>query len=207
MGCMSSKRYVSPTICSDSSSTTVQRKPPPIEKTLTCTLEELCYGGIRKFKITRDLISDIGVIVQEEILTIDIKPGWKKGTKITFEGKGNEKPGILPADIIFTIDEKRHDLFERLGDDLMLIVEIPLVEALTETSITVPLLGEGEEMELPFGDTIIYPGYEKTITDLGMPKSKDTGRGDLKLKFRVQFPEELSDQQRSEFVSILEDCS
>ncbi|XP_027349781.1 dnaJ homolog subfamily B member 13-like isoform X4 [Abrus precatorius] len=30
----------------------------------------------------------------EEILTIEIKPGWKKGTKITFPEKGNEQRGI-----------------------------------------------------------------------------------------------------------------
>ncbi|MFQ6669564.1 hypothetical protein Gotur_034766 [Gossypium turneri] len=29
---------------------------------------------------------------ESEILTIDVKPGWKKGTKITFPDKGNEQP-------------------------------------------------------------------------------------------------------------------
>ncbi|XP_027346258.1 dnaJ homolog subfamily B member 13-like isoform X5 [Abrus precatorius] len=31
----------------------------------------------------------------EEILTINVKPGWKKGTKITFPEKGNEQPNAL----------------------------------------------------------------------------------------------------------------
>ncbi|GAA0141221.1 chaperone [Lithospermum erythrorhizon] len=204
---MPSKQYGAPIIYSHSTST-VRRKPPPIEKNLACTLEELCFGGVKKIKITRDVISNLGVMVQEEILTINIKPGWKKGTKITFEGKGDERPGTLPADITFIIDEKRHHLFKRLGNDLMLGVEIPLVQSLTGCTITVPLLGEGEEMELSFDDTILYPGYEKIIPDQGMPKPKGNGsRGDLRLQFLVEFPEELSDEQRSEFVSILEECS
>ncbi|KAA8536551.1 hypothetical protein F0562_029029 [Nyssa sinensis] len=144
---------------------------------------------------------------KEEILKIKVKPGWKKGTKITFEGKGDERPGTLPADIIFVIDEKRHPLFKREGDDLELGVEISLVDALTGCTITVPLLG-GEEMTLSLDD-IIYPGYEKIVSGQGMPKPKELGkRGDLRLKFLVEFPAELSDEQRSDTLSILAaDCS
>lgn len=145
------------------------------------------------------------IVQEEEILKIKIKPGWKKGTKITFEGKGDERPGTLPADIIFIIDEKRHPIFKREGDDLELGVEVPLVQALTGCTITVPLLG-GEKMTLSFED-IIFPGYEKIIPGQGMPISKEGGRrGDLRLKFLVGFPSELSDEQLSDVISILNDC-
>lgn len=139
-------------------------------------------------------------------MTIGVKPGWKKGTKITFEGKGDEKPGHLPADIIFVIDEKTHPVFIREGDDLELGVEVPLVQALTGCTITIPILG-GETMNLSF-DEILYPGYEKIIPGQGMPKSKQEGvRGDLRLKFLVDFPTELTDEQRSEVLNILNECS
>ncbi|XP_027340417.1 dnaJ homolog subfamily B member 13-like isoform X4 [Abrus precatorius] len=36
----------------------------------------------------------------EEILTINVKPGWKKGTKITFPEKGNEQPNISLAEAL-----------------------------------------------------------------------------------------------------------
>ncbi|XP_061341532.1 uncharacterized protein LOC133287868 isoform X6 [Gastrolobium bilobum] len=36
----------------------------------------------------------------EEILTIEIKPGWKKGTKITFPEKGNEQPNVSLAEAL-----------------------------------------------------------------------------------------------------------
>ncbi|KAK4424388.1 protein SIS1 [Sesamum alatum] len=184
----------------------VRKKPKPIEKKLECTLEELCLGCVKKINITRDAISSSGLIVQEEeMLSIKVNPGWTKGTKIIVEGKGDERPGTLPADIIFNIEEKIHPMFQREGDDLELGVEIPLVQALTGCKISVPLLGGGE---IPLSiDDIIYPGYEKIIPGQGMPKSKEEGRrGDLRLKFLVGFPDELSDEQRSEVVSILE-CS
>lgn len=134
-----------------------------------------------------------------------MKPGWKKGTKISFEGKGDQRPGYLPADIIFSIEEKRHPLFKRRGDDLEIAVEIPLVQALTGCTLSVPLLG-GEEMQVPF-EEIIFPGYEKAIPGQGMPNPKvNSKRGDLRLKFFVEFPYELDDEQRSEIRSILEGC-
>lgn len=146
------------------------------------------------------------IVPEEEILKINVKPGWKKGTKIMFEGKGDEKPGYLPADIVFLIDEKRHPLFERDGDNLEVVLEIPLVSALTGCSFSVPLLG-GEKMTLTVDD-IIHPGYEKVIRGQGMPNSKvQDRRGDLKIKFLIDFPTELSDEERTEAVSILQDCS
>ncbi|XP_059454518.1 uncharacterized protein LOC132184782 [Corylus avellana] len=179
-------------------------KPPPIEKKLECTLEELYYGCKRKIKITREVATNTGKITQEEeLLTIKVKPGWKKGTKITFEGMGNKRAGASPADIIFVIVEKRHPLFRREGDDLELAVEIPLLKALTGCTLSIPLLG-GEKMSLTIDD-IICPGYEKIIDAKGMPCSKEQGkRGSLIIKFLVQFPTELTDEQRSDILGILE---
>jgi len=47
------------------------------------------------------------IIIFFQILKIEVKSRWRKGTKITFEGVGDEKPGYLPADIVFLIDEKK----------------------------------------------------------------------------------------------------
>ncbi|KDP38849.1 hypothetical protein JCGZ_05006 [Jatropha curcas] len=186
------------------SQSTARRTPPPIEKKLECSLEELCRGCIKKVKITRSFLRNGIIDQEEEVLKIRVQPGWKKGTKITFEGKGDEKPGYHPADIILVVEEKRHPLFEREGDDLELALKIPLVKALTGCSISVPLLG-GEKMCLSFDD-IIYPGFEKVIRGQGMPTTEEGKRGDLRIKFFVEFPIELSDEQRTQASSILQDC-
>ncbi|KAF2319801.1 hypothetical protein GH714_019093 [Hevea brasiliensis] len=172
------------------SQSTARRKPPPIERKLECTLEELCHGCIKKIKITRNVITTARM---------------EERNKITFEGKGDERPGYHPADLILLIDEKRHPLFEREGDDLDYGLEIPLVQALTGCTISVPLLG-GERMCLSFDD-VIYPGYEKVIRGQGMPTKEEGKRGDLHIKFLVEFPLELTDEQRIEASSILQDCS
>lgn len=145
-------------------------------------------------------------VKHEEMLSINVEPGWKKGTKITFEGMGNEVPRIYAADITFIIAEKKHPIFGRDGDDLELTIEIPLVKALTGCSLPIPLLG-GEKMELKI-DEVIHPGYEKIITGQGMPTTKEAAsRGNLKVRFLINFPTELADEQRAAAVRILGDSS
>ena len=179
-------------------------KLPPIEKILECTLEELCFGCLKIITITRDIFTNTGGVTQEEEqLTINVEPGWKNGTKITFEGKGNLRPNSCQEDIIVYISEKRHKLFRREGDDLELCVEIPLLKALTGCTLSVPLLGE-EHMNLIIED-IIYPGYQKIIIDKGMPISTEPGkRGNLIIKFFVEFPTHLTRNQRSQVFAILQ---
>ncbi|MED6218795.1 hypothetical protein PIB30_029983 [Stylosanthes scabra] len=189
------------------SSSSGMLKPQPIEMIVECTLEQLYHGCKKKFKITRDVINHTGAIIQkEETVTLDVEPGWRTGTRVTFENFGNDRTD-LGQDIIFSIWEKKHQLFRREGDDLELVLEIPLVKALSGGTIPVPLLG-GEEMNLSFEQDIIYPGFEKVISGQGMPIFNDDNkdkRGDLRIKFLVEFPTYLTDQQRAEVVSVLKE--
>ena len=133
-----------------------------------------------------------------------MKPGWRNGTKITFDGMGNETPGTYPSDIIFVVTEKKHPLFRRDGEDLKLVKKVPLVKALAGWTLSVPLLG-GEKMSLEI-DEIIRPGFEKVIQGQGMPKLKEHGkRGDLRIEFQVEFPTELGDEKQADVSRISRD--
>jgi DnaJ homolog subfamily B member 4 len=135
-------------------------------------------------------------IVVEEILTIDIKPGWKKGTKITFPGKGHEAPHIIPADIVFVIDEKPHGLFTRDGNDLVMTQKISLAEALTGCTVDVPTL-DGRNLTVAINN-VIYPGYEEVVLREGMPIPKDPSKkGNLRIKFSIKFPSRLTSEQKA----------
>ena len=61
-----------------------------------CTLEELYKGSTRKMKIQRTITDASHQSMRvSEVLTIDVKPGWKSGTKITFPEKGERACSIL----------------------------------------------------------------------------------------------------------------
>ncbi|KAH0940104.1 hypothetical protein HID58_007565, partial [Brassica napus] len=182
---------------------TVPKKPPPVESKLPCSLEELYTGSTRKMKISRTIVDANGRQAQEtEVLTIVVKPGWKKGTKVKFPDKGNEQVNQLPADLVFVIDEKPHDLFKRDGNDLITSAKVTLAEAIGGTTVSIKTL---DGRNLPVGVTeIVSPGYELVVPGEGMPIAKEKGnRGDLKIKFDVQFPTRLSTDQKSALKRVL----
>jgi DnaJ family protein B protein 4 len=181
----------------------VQRKAPPLENNLPCSLEDLYKGTTRKMKISRDIVDISGKSVKvEEILTINIKPGWKKGTKITFPEKGNEQPGVIPSDIIFIIDEKPHNVFTRDGNDLVTTQRISLADALTGYTVHLTTL-DGRNLTIPVTN-IISPDYEEVVPREGMPIPKDpTRKGNLRIKFNIKFPARLTTEQKSGIKRLL----
>jgi DnaJ family protein B protein 4 len=141
----------------------------------------------------------------EEILLIDIKPGWKKGTKITFQGKGNHLPGSRPTDLIFVVKETPHVLFKRDGRDLVMTQKISLLEALVGTTLNITTL-DGREIMVKVTD-IVTPQYEKVVSDEGMPRKDPSRKGKLRIKFHIEYPSMLTSQQKLEVRRILRNAA
>ncbi|RDX93814.1 DnaJ-like subfamily B member 4 [Mucuna pruriens] len=179
------------------------RKAPPIENKLPCTLEEIYRGTTKKMKISREIADASGKTMPvEEILTINVKPGWKKGTKITFPEKGNEQPNVTPADLVFIIDEKPHGVFSRDGNDLVVTQKISLAEALTGYTVHLTTL-DGRNLTIPI-NTVIHPNYEEVVPREGMPLPKDPSKkGNLRIKFNIKFPTRLTEEQKAGIRKLL----
>lgn len=79
-------------------------------------------------KISRKRLNPDGrtLRTEDKILTIEIKRGWKEGTKITFPREGDETPSTIPADIVFVIKDKPHAHFRREGSDIVYPVRVSL---------------------------------------------------------------------------------
>jgi DnaJ family protein B protein 4 len=123
----------------------------------------------------------------EDVLTVNVKPGWKKGTKITFPEKGNQQPCQIPADLVFLIDEKPHHTFVRDGDDLITIQKINLSDALVGLTVTLTA-PDYRILNIPCY-VVIRPDFEKTIKKEGMPMYREPGKkGNLILRFEIKFP-------------------
>ncbi|CAA7410181.1 unnamed protein product [Spirodela intermedia] len=173
------------------------RKAEPIERYLSCSLEELFNGTTKKMKITRLILDASGrTLPVDEILPVDIRRGWKKGTRITFPEKGDEALDFVPADIVFIIDEKPHGVFTREDNDLVFTKRISLAEALTGFTVRLTTL-DGRELAVDVDD-VVHPGYEKVVAGEGMPVGKDSSRrGNLRIRFVTVFPAKLTATQKS----------
>ncbi|XAR50100.1 hypothetical protein NMG60_11004334 [Bertholletia excelsa] len=185
------------------SASAAPRKAAPVENTLPCSLEELYKGAKKKMKISRTIADAFSRIRNvEEILTIEIRPGWKKGTKITFPEKGNQDPGVIPADLIFVVDEKPHAVYKRDGNDLVTNQEISLLDALTGKILELTTL-DGRTLTIPVTE-IVKPGDEVVVPNEGMPISKEPRKkGNLRIKFDVKYPSRLTTEQKSELRRVL----
>lgn len=149
---------------------------------------------------------------------IEVKPGWKKGTKITFAGKGNQQWNQLPADLVFVVDEKPHPVYRRDGNDLLAEVRVTLAQALGGTVVVLTALdgrelavdvgGGGEDEDDEDDAPVVCPGYELVLPGEGMPIAREPGRrGSLRIRFDVAFPERLTRRQRAEIKRALEDST
>ncbi|XP_001638784.2 dnaJ homolog subfamily B member 4 [Nematostella vectensis] len=171
---------------------------PPVEKELFVSLEELLTGTTKKLKIIKRVLNSNGhgTRSEEKILTVNVKKGWKAGTRITFPKEGDQKPGRIPADIVFTIKDKKHEHFTRDNDNnILYTVKISLRDALTgySSNITVPVPTlDHRVVNVPLND-IVKPGSKKRIKGEGLPLPKIPGqRMDMLVTFEVVFPSRLA---------------
>lgn len=185
------------------SSSRPTRKQPDTEVNLNLTLEELYTGVTKKLKITRNVTrADGGIERAAKVHEVVIKPGYKAGTKIRYNGAGSEAPGYAPGDVVFILQEKEHPRFKRVGNNLERLHRIPLADALAGTTITIPGIdGRSYRLDCP---EIITPKTVKTISGAGMPISKSPGeRGDLIVKFDIAFPAFLQTEKRVRLRELL----
>jgi len=175
-----------------------KKQDTTIERDLYLTLEEVFKGCTKKMKISRRVMNEDGHTssIRDKILTISVKPGWRAGTRITFPQEGDQGPNNIPADIVFVVKDKQHSVFQRDKDNIIYTAKVPLVDALTGLIIDVPTLDD-RLISIPVND-IVSAGYRKVVPGEGMPISKQSHtRGDLIIAFDIEFPQRLSQEQKT----------
>lgn len=172
-----------------------------VTKPLQLTLEELFKGTTKRMKIKRKVYTSGTMRQEERILEVQVKPGWKPGTKIKFAREGDEKPNGTVQDVHFIVEEKPHPLFKRTGDNLTTELELTLLEALTGFSKTIATI-DGKHLKITSINPV-QPGHEISYPGHGMPYSKDPSvRGDLIVICKVIFPSTISPEKKTALKQI-----
>jgi molecular chaperone DnaJ len=132
-------------------------------------------------------------------VTVKMPPGVADGMRVRLAGQGEVGPGGGPAgDLYVEVEESPHDVFTRDGVDLHCVLPLPMTAAALGTTVRLPTLVEGEELELD-----IEPGTQtgsvRTLRGKGMPRLRSTGRvdgwGDLVVHIEVLTPTKLDTRQ------------
>jgi DnaJ family protein A protein 2 len=140
---------------------------------------------------------------EKKVLEIYIPRGAREGERIVLEGEADQVPDQTPGDIVFTLVEEDHEIFQRAGDDLSAELNVTLAESLCGFSRVVlkHLDGRGIHLNHPQGK-VLRPGQILKVKGEGMPLKKSDAKGDLFLVVKIDFPEDGWNKDPAAFESL-----
>lgn len=141
---------------------------------------------------------------EQDDLTVEVVPGMADGQDILFFEQGEHVVDGDPGGLRFVIRAKKHPLFKRRGDDLLYTAHITLREALVGFEKTIQHL-DGHAVQLESA-SVVKPGQKVRIEGEGMPVFEQGNKfGNLYVTYVVDFPNQLSDQQKASIKDILKE--
>ena len=175
------------------------RKPTPITKTITITMEE-AYEGINKpIEIERWIHSNGVKKVEKEKIYVHIPSGIDNQEIIILKDKGNIMNENATGDIKIFVTVKNDTDFVRDGLNLIYKKKISLKEALIGFNFDVKHLSGKTYCINNNNGKIITPQYTKVIRNMGMRRERQHPAppitGNLIIVFDIIFPEELTEEQ------------
>jgi curved DNA-binding protein len=151
-----------------------------IEAEMEVSLEDAFHGTKKSFALNG------------RKLEVTIPKGVRDGQKIRLATQGGEGPAGR-GDLLIKIKVRPHPVYERRDDDLHVDVPVDYLTAALGGEVQVPTLTGRVTMKVPAGTS---SGRVFRLPGQGMPKLKDSGRGNLYAKVRVTMPEAASEKER-----------
>ena len=144
-----------------------------------------------------------GRVRSSRTITVKVPGGVATGNRIHLEAQGEVGPGGGTAgDLYVELSVAEHEVFSRKGDDLEMVVKVPMTAAALGTTVTIATL-EAERDDSDPADTSVevsvpagtQSGTRVVVTGKGIPRLRARGRGDLGITVLVQTPTRLDDRQ------------
>ena len=135
-----------------------------------------------------------GKVKRQKTLEVKIPAGIDGGMRIRSAGNGEPGTNGGPAgDLYIEIRLRKHDIFEREGDDLHCSVPISIVTAALGGEIDVPTLAGKAAIDIPEGT---QTGKQFRLRGKGIKGVRASYPGDLYCHIVVETPVKLSEHQR-----------
>ncbi|MEN5179586.1 molecular chaperone DnaJ [Comamonas testosteroni] len=135
-----------------------------------------------------------GRIKSQKTLEVNIPAGIDDGMRIRSAGNGEPgQNGGPPGDLYIEIRVRKHEVFERDGDDLHCEVPVSMVTAALGGEIEVPTLGGKAAIDIPEGT---QTGKQFRLRGKGIKGVRASYPGDLYVHIVVETPVKLTEHQR-----------
>jgi molecular chaperone DnaJ len=135
-----------------------------------------------------------GRVKKQKTLEVKIPAGIDDGMRI--RSAGNGEPGTNggpPGDLYIEIRMKKHEIFEREGDDLHCVVPVSMTRAALGGEIDVPTLAGNAVIDIPEGT---QAGKQFRLRGKGIKGVRSSYPGDLYCHIAVETPVKLTEHQR-----------
>ena len=133
-------------------------------------------------------------VAKEIKLNVKVPAGVDDGTRIRYGGEGDAgRFGGPGGDLYVVLSIRKHDFFERQGNDLHCVIPISFPQAALGAEIEMDGIDGPVSLKIPEGT---QNGKELRIRTRGVPHLNEKGRGDLIVKVMIQTPKKLSRAQR-----------
>jgi molecular chaperone DnaJ len=153
-----------------------------------------CEGTGKMIKQKCSTCSGTGKVKKRKKVHVKIPAGVDDGQQLRVTGQG--EPGINggpPGDLFVVFRIKRHEFFERDGDDIYCDMPITFVQAALGDEVEVPTLHGKVKLKIPAGT---QSGTKFRLRGKGVPNVRGYGQGDQHINIRVVTPTKLSAKQK-----------
>jgi DnaJ-class molecular chaperone/serine/threonine protein kinase len=142
-----------------------------------------------------------------KVVEVNIEKGMCNGDRIIFPGEGDEIPGTSPGGIIIILQEKEHEIYQRMGNDLLVNIMLQLSESGCGFTRLLEHLDARRKLllKIPSGSVTLHDSY-KTIKGKGMPSKGTNSYGDLFIHFTVTLPRTVPQDVIAKIDSLMPSC-
>lgn len=177
-------------------------RPPLISLNVKITLEQSCKGEIIPIEYERWNITNEGLSTLEKCIEqVHLPVGCDNGEAIILGSKGNINEQGIIGDVKITLHLLPHPIFKRNNLDLFMEKNISFKESICGFSFDVlHINGKSFQFNNNPGN-IIKDGLLKTIPKLGIERNGE--KGNLNIKFIINYPESLTQEQAQKISEIL----
>ncbi|GAA3694662.1 molecular chaperone DnaJ [Microlunatus aurantiacus] len=145
-----------------------------------------------------------GRVRSNRTINVKIPAGVSTGNRIHLAAHGEVGPGGGPAgDLYVELEVAPHEVFQRDGDNLEMVLRIPMTAAALGTEIRVQTLEadlEDADDEDKVTTITVQPGTQSgtrvALDGRGVPRLRSHGRGQMGVTLMVQTPTKLDKEQR-----------
>lgn len=154
-----------------------------------------CHGEGKIISSPCKSCDGTGLKVKKRTITVKVPAGVESGSRLKITGEGEHSPsGGSRGDLYVVLHIKKHQYFERHGNDILSLIDITFPMACIGGEIEVPTIyGNKAKMKIPPGTE---NGQVFRLKGNGIPYLGSYGKGDQLVKINVRVPKKLTARQK-----------